>query len=180
MKKILYNEIGPKGKEYRKEDWKEFVVHNEEEIKGFFGPYRFLSNFWPARVTFDGVEYRSVELAYQAAKWSEEKRIFFLTCTELESIDHNRENPPDLYSEEEWDKKKVVVMRYLVYQKFDPNINPENYQMLIETGDKHLEEMNWWEDTFWGTDQNSNGENMLGEILMETRAKLVQVREKQS
>ena len=37
-------------------------------IKEFQGQYRFLSNFWPAPVTFEGRTYPTVENAYQAAK----------------------------------------------------------------------------------------------------------------
>jgi predicted NAD-dependent protein-ADP-ribosyltransferase YbiA (DUF1768 family) len=29
--------------------------------------------------------------------------------------------------------------------------------------------MNWWGDTFWGTDKDGKGENMLGRLLMEVR-----------
>jgi len=39
------------------------------EIRGFFVKYRFLSNFWPAKVYDDMmIEYESVETAYQACK----------------------------------------------------------------------------------------------------------------
>lgn len=41
---------------------------NELPIAQFQGEYRFLSNFAPCTVTYDGVEYPSVEHAYQAAK----------------------------------------------------------------------------------------------------------------
>lgn len=37
-------------------------------IKEFRGEYRFLSNFWPATVVLNEVEYPTVEHAYQAAK----------------------------------------------------------------------------------------------------------------
>lgn len=38
--------------------------------------YRFLSNFWPAIVFYDGLEYPTTEHAYQAAKTLDwEKRI---------------------------------------------------------------------------------------------------------
>ena len=169
MKK-LYNEVGLNGAEYKKGQWQEIAVHNENEIRGFFGPYLFLSNFWPARVMLDGVEYGSVEVAFQAAKWQPQDREYFLTCTEKDSIAHNRENNPNLYTAEQWDAIKVEVMRGLVKQKFDKNLNPDNYAKLIETGDKFLEEKNWWGDIFWGVDLNGEGRNNLGKILMEVRS----------
>jgi len=172
MKKLLYTEIGPNGETYKKGDWREFASQTEAEVRGFFGEYRFLSNFWPAQVILDGVGYSSTELAYQAAKWQPTKRDFFLKCTELESIDYNRKNVPDKYSENEWNLVKTDIMRDLLRQKFDPKINPENYHLLITTGDKYLEERNWWGDLYWGADKDGNGENMLGKILMEIREEL--------
>lgn len=45
--KIIYDEQGLKpGTRYEKGQWKEITTHNDKEIKGFFGEYRFLSNFW--------------------------------------------------------------------------------------------------------------------------------------
>src|SRR4051812_21328901 len=37
-------------------------------IAEFQGEYRFLSNFWPATVEFEGIRYPTAEHAYQAAK----------------------------------------------------------------------------------------------------------------
>lgn len=97
----------------------------------------------------DGVEYPSVEIAYQAAKWKPEDRDFFKTCTSRESIVFNHENNPNLYGAEAWDKIRVSIMRDLLKQKFDRKINSELADKLKETGDKHLEEMNWWSDLLW-------------------------------
>lgn len=169
MTKILYTEIGPNGTPYKKGDWKDFAIHNEKEIKGFFGEYRFLSNFWPAKVFLDDIEYKSVELAYQASKWNKESREYFQKCTELESVDYNRKNTPNRYTKNIWDKNKFEIMKNLITQKFDINLNPENHQKLLDTKDKHLEEMNWWGDLYWGTNKSGDGENMLGKILMEIR-----------
>ncbi len=166
---LLYTEIGPNGSEYKKGEWKNFAIHNDKEIKGFFGEYRFLSNFWPAKVFLDNIEYKNIELAYQASKWRLENRDYFLNCTGLESIDYNRNNTPNRYSENEWKTKKVEIMRDLLVQKFDKKQNPELYEKLKNTGTKYLEEMNWWEDTFWGKNKDEIGENMLGKIIMEIR-----------
>lgn len=169
MKKILYTEIGPTGSEYKKGDWKDFVTHNDLEIKGFFGEYRFLSNFWPAKVFLNDVEYSSVELAYQAAKWKIEDREYFKTCTELESIEYNREYESNGYTDEDWNIKKNEVMFDLLRQKFNKDLNLENYKKLQETGGKYLEELNWWEDIYWGKNKAGVGQNMLGVMLMKVR-----------
>jgi predicted NAD-dependent protein-ADP-ribosyltransferase YbiA (DUF1768 family) len=110
-----------------------------------------------------------VELAYQAAKWKSENRGYFNTCTELESINYNRENKPNGYIDEIWNIKKDEIMFDLLKQKFNKDLNPENYEKLQETGDKYLGEMNWWGDTYWGKDKDGNGQNMLGVILMQVR-----------
>lgn len=36
-----------------------------EKIASFRGEYRFLSNFYPAPFTFDGISYRNVEAAFR-------------------------------------------------------------------------------------------------------------------
>lgn len=186
MSKILYNEIGPLGTPYQKGDWKKFAIHTDTEVKGFFGDYQFLSNFWPCNVTLDGVSYKSVELAYQASKWKAGiDREYFTKCTSLQSIEYNRArigssagvgvdggahaSAPNGYIPDEWNAVKVSIMRSLLEQKFDAEINPELRARLLATGTKHLEEMNWWGDTFWGTDKEGKGENMLGKLLMEVR-----------
>lgn len=192
MLKLLYNEIGPLGTPYQKGDWKKFAIHTDTEVKGFFGDYQFLSNFWPCHVTLDGVSYKSVELAYQASKWKAgTDRKYFTKCTSLQSIEYNRTHiginattqtgsgasvdggahvsAPNGYTPDEWNAVKVSIMKSLLEQKFDAEMNPELRARLLATGTKHLEEMNWWGDTFWGTDKEGKGENMLGRLLMEVR-----------
>ncbi len=49
--------------------------------------------------------------------------------------------------------------------------NPELCRLLLSTGNRSLVEENTWGDTFWGT-VNGYGENHLGRILIDIRAKL--------
>ena len=174
-KKIIFDETGLKpGTPYEKEQWRNIVSHNEKEIKGFFGEYRFLSNFWPAKVFLDGIEYPSVENAYQAAKYKKGDRVYFEKCSAKEATIFAKENIMSGYSTEEWDKIKLQVMKSLLLQKFDKEINPETLEMLLGTGNKFLEETNYWGDTFWGVSKSSaneqgEGENNLGKLLMEIR-----------
>jgi predicted NAD-dependent protein-ADP-ribosyltransferase YbiA (DUF1768 family) len=49
-----------------------------------------------------------------------------------------------------------------------------NYQLgdlLIETGDKYLEETNHWKDKIWGV-CDGVGKNWLGKILMDVRTQI--------
>ena len=170
-KKILYDEKSLRpGEEYKKDQWKQVASHNDREIKGFFGDYRFLSNFWPAKVVLDGEEYQSVENAYQAAKYKKEARKYFQTCSPKEAIVFVRSTPPDLYTPEEWDNIKLEIMRKLLVQKFDKDLNPEVHEKLAVTGDKYLEETNYWGDVYWGVNKSEQteegiGENNLGKLL---------------
>lgn len=177
-KKILFDEQGLKpGTPFENGQWKEIATHDEHAIKGFFGDYRFLSNFWPAKVFLDGEEYSCTENAYQAAKNPEDKRDYFKICTPKEAIVFVRENPMDESFLDTWEGKKLEIMRDLLIQKFDKNLNPELYQKLKETGDRYLEETNYWGDVYWGVNTNSKeekgiGENNLGKLLMEIRSAL--------
>jgi ribA/ribD-fused uncharacterized protein len=172
---IMYNERGLKpGTPYERDQWKKIMSHNISEIKGFFGEYRFLSNFWPARVFLDGEEYFSVENAYQAAKYKKETRGYFKTCSAPEAKKISPDNFEYNYTEEEWSDVKLQIMYDLLVQKFDETLNPELYQKLKETGDRYLEETNWWEDIYWGVykseaREDGVGENNLGQLIMRVR-----------
>lgn len=146
------------------------IIHDGQQIKGFFGDYRWLSNFGEATVGLDGVDYPSVEVAYQAAKHQPQNRAYFLNCSSKDSITYNRSHVPDLYTAAEWDEVKVDVMLFLLQQKYDPAINPDNALRLLETGDRYLEETNWWGDRFWGRDLQGGGLNTLGQLIMDVRS----------
>ena len=173
--KIIFNEQGLKpGTPYEKDQWKKIVSHNDKEIKGFFGEYRFLSNFEPAKVFLDGEEYSTTENAYQAAKYEKEFRDYLKKCSPKEAIVFAKDNKKGKYTKEEWDNVKLKIMKDLLIQKFDKDLNPENYKKLKKTGNKYLEETNYWNDVYWGVNKNDAkeegiGENNLGKLLMEIR-----------
>jgi len=158
---VMYNE------EKFKIDWRTIVVHDDNNIKGFFGPARFLSNFPDAICEFEGMIFRSSELAYQAAKVAPAKRYLFLPVTSAKSKTLWKQIGT-VYSPAEWDLIKESVMQRVVFSKFE--MNKDLRAQLIETGDKYLEEKNFWRDNFWGVDYKIGGQNKLGSILMATRA----------
>jgi predicted NAD-dependent protein-ADP-ribosyltransferase YbiA (DUF1768 family) len=172
QEKRLFDEIPfDANRPYEQGGWRNLpeIVHDEHNIKGFFGEYRWLSNFGQAQVQLDGVVYPSVEIAYQAAKQAPQDREYFLNCTSKESIAYNRDNQPGFYTLEIWDTVKTEIMRFLLEQKFDPESNPDNTQRLIETGNRYIEETNWWGDEFWGKNLKGEGLNTLGILIMEIR-----------
>jgi len=147
------------------------------EIRGFRGPYRFLSNFWPVSVTFGGVTYPSVEYAFVAAKTLDPAgRAAVLKCA---TPGDAKRLGRSLTLRAGWDARpgleplKVEVMRALLAVKFWPG-TPLARQLLA-TGTAPLIEENTWGDTFWGV-CNGRGENTLGRLLMEQRTHLQQQR----
>jgi ribA/ribD-fused uncharacterized protein len=153
-----------------------YAIHADGKICGFFGPFRFLSNFYMLEdggVSLDDVYYPSVEHAYQAAKWPRNLREQFLDITPGRAKKLGKEAPN--FNQKKWDKAKVSVMSALCGQKFWNNYKMK--QMLLMTEDAHLEERNSWGDTFWGVDVNGVGENNLGKILMHIRHDIATNRE---
>lgn len=131
-------------------------------IKSFQGKNRFLSNFWPAKVMLDGVEYPSTENAYQAAKTLDlEARKVFVDCASnvAKQLGKMLEVRPD------WKEVSLGIMLDLNRQKYQ---DEELKAKLKATGDQELVEGNTWGDTFWGV-CGGVGENHLGKILMQVR-----------
>lgn len=135
-------------------------------IREFQGQYRFLSNFWPARITVDDVDYPSVEHAFQAMKYYDHNRRFIISrlSTPGEAKRYGRSGP----LRAGWDAMKVNAMLGLLYQKFSV---PVLRAKLLDTGEAELIEGNTWGDTFWGVCKGV-GENTLGKLLMEVREEI--------
>jgi len=129
--------------------------------------FRFLSNFYPARVVYEGIEYPTSEHAYQAAKtldiFQRQNVAMLRTPAEAKRYGKAVSMRPD------WDDVKVDVMEEIVYAKFTQNENLMH--MLVLTEDMPLIEGNSWGDTFWGV-CDGVGENNLGKILMRVRDRL--------
>lgn len=136
-----------------------------KRIDQFSGTYRWLSNFHPAPVAYEGVEYPSVEHAYQASKFPKDERSLFLSGTAADA--KHRGKRARLQSD--WLDNRISIMEDLVRQKFSNH--PELKQDLLKTGNAELIEGNYWGDHFWGT-CNGRGENNLGKAIMRVRKHL--------
>lgn len=142
---------------------RDYVIHDDNYIKGFFGEYRWLSNFEPCKVFYEGLEYSSSENAYQAAKSLDlevKLEISKLSPSDSKKISKKIEIRPD------WEEIKYEVMFSVVFDKFTRN--KELKKKLLSTGNKYLEETNHWNDKFYGV-CNGDGLNVLGNIIMEVR-----------
>jgi ribA/ribD-fused uncharacterized protein len=165
--RIIFSQVGVDGRSgYTRGDWQKVAVHTAHEILGFFGPYEWLSNTHRSEVFYFGMKFPSVENAYQAAKVFPNERRRFQVCSPFEAMQLGDQLPPiDPLS---WHGRKVEVMRTVLWSKFHEN--GALARKLLGTGSAHLEERNWWRDTFWGYDVNLKvGENHLGRLLMGVR-----------
>jgi ribA/ribD-fused uncharacterized protein len=163
----MFDEVPVTGSKYNFGDWTKYAVHDENVVRGFFGQYRWLSNFHECQVLYGGLIYNSVENAYQAAKVAEEHRSVFTICPPYKSKKLWKQFPRVDASAAEWDARKLSVMKRLIAIKFCANV--ELMEKLLSTGDKYLEETNHWGDSYWGFDIRKGGDNYLGDILMSLR-----------
>lgn len=133
-------------------------------INNFRGKYYFLSNFYEAPVTWNGLTYLNNEAAFQSAKTFSDRECF----TNLDPSSAKRLGRR-VQLRDDWEDVKNDIMYEICKAKFSQNI--ELKKKLLATGDKHLEEGNTWGDKIWGT-VNGVGENRLGKILMKIREEL--------
>lgn len=142
---------------------RDYIVHDENNIKGFFGEYRWLSNYHLEPIEYGGLIYPTTEHAYQAQKTKNievKKHMITLSCPEVQKFGQIIDKVSD------WDEEKLKIMMMITLTKFFNNKELET--KLLETGDKYLEETNHWGDTYWGV-CDGMGENNLGKILMKVR-----------
>ena len=142
---------------------RDYIVHDEERIHGFFGEYRFLSNYHRCKIEMFKIDFPSTENAYAAAKCldpSRMKEFSKILPHEAKKLGGLVEMRPD------WEKIKYDIMAAVVFQKFLRH--KDLRERLMATGDRILEEGNHWGDRNWGM-CDGFGENKLGIILMKTR-----------
>lgn len=145
------------------------------KIVSFTGEHRFLSNFYKAKVRYEGIVYPTAEHAFQAAKSTD--RIVRLTVGNLPTpSEAKRYGRRKVTLRPNWDGIKVGIMRDVLRAKFSA---PHLAKQLLETGDAELIEQNDWGDKYWGKVGNQ-GENWLGRVLMEIRQELAREAEGES
>ncbi len=136
-------------------------------INEFSGPYSFLSNFYPARVVWEGITHKTSEHAYQAAKTLDVKQRESISKCKTPGQAKRRGAVISLRLD--WNNIRVGVMHEIVREKFVQN--EDLLVRLLMTGNRLLVEGNTWGDTFWGVCRGK-GENNLGKILMRVREEL--------
>jgi ribA/ribD-fused uncharacterized protein len=136
-------------------------------VLGFRGPYRFLSNFARTPVTVDGLTYRTLEHAFQAAKTDDPSARAAIRA--LRSPAAARLGGQSVALRAGWDEQRLEVMARLLKAKF---MDPRLAAALVATGTGELVEDNTWGDRYWGR-CGGRGENHLGRLLMALRSELL-------
>lgn len=135
-------------------------------IDSFQKENEFLSNFYPSPIVYEGIEYPTVEHAFQAVKSLDENTRKMVARQETPGLAKREGRHLKLRSD--WESVKVSIMHDLLLLKFSI---PELKNKLLNTGNQFLVEGNYWHDTFWGV-CNGEGENQLGHLLMEVRKEI--------
>lgn len=150
-------------------------------INKFDGRYRFLSNFYPSEIEYQGITYPTNEHYYVAMKINDPqffKGIGNLSVNDareyiakIETAGQVKRVGRALSVRKDWDSVKLKVMEYGVRQKFTKHSNLK--EMLLSTDNQELVEGNTWHDVIWGKCEcdkcGGKGENNLGKILMMVR-----------
>ena len=137
------------------------------KIAEFRGKYFFLSNFYGAKVEYNGLSFLNNEAAFQAQKVLDNQtrnKFCNLPPNKAKSLGRH------VTLRDDWESVKDNIMYNIVLNKFSQNISLQ--ERLLATGDSILIEGNTWNDTYWGV-CNGVGKNMLGKILMGVRNKCV-------
>ena len=135
-------------------------------------PYECFSNFSPHGFVIAGVYYKTSEHYFQAMKFARSPQdmqavIRASTPKLAATIGRDRKRP----LRRDWESVKDGIMRQGVLAKFEAH--PDIRQILLDTGDEPIVE-NAPHDYYWGCGTDGTGKNMLGKILVETRAILRQ------
>jgi ribA/ribD-fused uncharacterized protein len=135
-------------------------------ILGFTGPHRFLSNFWEAPQTIDGITFPTNEHFFAWSKTSDPiSKSDILNCSTPGAAKRAGKHVRLRY---DWEVVKDDIMLRGLRAKFGQNLHLAD--MLCATGREYLEETNKWGDRYWGVD--GTGFNRLGILLMLVRAEL--------
>ena len=131
-----------------------------------FPSTKFLTNFYPCTIVYEGQIYPSVEHAYQAAKCNNPSDAAAIRCclSPRKALELGRK----VERKDNWKNIKVSVMKELLRNKF---VSPALARQLIETKNATIMDDKPWGDTFWGS-VNGEGKNVLGLLIMEVRDEL--------
>lgn len=136
----------------------------DQPVTSFRGEHEFLSNFYAATVTVEGVTWPTAEHAFQARKNPDP--VYRQSVLEADTAGEAKRLGRATALRPDWDAVRRWEMLVIVMLKFRQH--PDLAKLLDATGERELIEGNYWRDTYWGVYQG-RGKNVLGEILMMVR-----------
>ena len=145
-----------------------------KEINTFRDRHFFLSNFYPSKIIYNGLGYATAEHFFQSRKvgglW--DRRDTINASTPKLAKKQGRK----VLLRSDWDEIKDDIMLIAVRLKFLQN--KDLAEKLMETGETHLIEGNYWHDNYWGDChcdkcKTKHGLNLLGYTLMIVRNELL-------
>lgn len=146
-------------------------------IQGFQGEYRFLSNFWYAEIILpysitafnkdDTFKAHTNEHAYQACKAL--TFLGFTTVLHCDTPGKAKRMGKSITIRDNWNNYRTNTMYLINVAKYTQH--RELRKKLLATDNQEIQEVNHWNDQFWGI-CNGKGENNLGKILMQIREEL--------
>ena len=148
--------------------FKEFTPDDfPDVINQFKGEYDFLNNRFGCCFVWQGLQYGNAEAAYQASKCEDEsERKVYAGCSSDKAALKGKEQVPF----PGWEEARLDIMESILRAKFKQN--SVLMKKLIDTGNCILINGNNKKEIYWGVDLYSwQGENHLGEILMNIRNK---------
>lgn len=130
-------------------------------------PYGCFSNFSAHGIALDGEWWPTTEHYFQAQKFADPVHQAAVrrarTARDAANLGRDRRRP----LRADWEEVKDEVMRVAVLRKFETHADIR--AILLVPGDEEIVE-NAPSDYCWGCGADGSGKNMLGIILMETRA----------
>ena len=132
-------------------------------------PYGAFSNFAAYPITINGKVWPTTEHYFQAQKFpgTDHEEAIRICNSPMIAARMGRDRSKPLRAA--WETVKLDIMREAWMAKFTEHLDLQ--QMLLETGSAEIIE-HTTNDSYWGDGGDGSGKNMLGKLLMETRAKL--------
>lgn len=122
--------------------------------------YKWLRNDYVCDgIVVNGITYPSVEFAFQAAKTNDP--LVKQAISKAVSVKEAKRIGRSVSLNTNWDDIRGMVMEGLLRKKFTHNEDLANH--LINTDDAAIICEGY--DEYWGTGENGNGDNILGQIL---------------
>lgn len=132
-------------------------------------PYGCFSNFSAHGFELDGLWWPTSEHYFQAQKFAGTPHVEEVRRAQSPKQAAMRGRSRARPLRADWEQMKDEVMRRGVLRKFETHADLR--AVLLGTGDEEIVE-NAPGDYYWGCGADGSGQNMLGKILMETRALL--------